>query len=87
MLEFHMNKKKESSNFTILGTNTTESQSKNYGCMVADRETHEVLHYVEKPETYVSSLINAGIYLFNYHLFDFIKELLADKPEQNSDFK
>lgn len=86
MLEFHMNKKKESSNFTILGTNTTESQSKNYGCMVADRETHEVLHYVEKPETYVSSLINAGIYLFNYHLFDFIKELLADKPEQNSDF-
>ena len=77
MLNFHMAKK---SNFTILGTEATESQSINYGCIVEDRETHEVLHYVEKPETYVSTLINCGIYLFNCDLFDFIRDQLAKIP-------
>lgn len=76
MLDFHMKKK----SFTILATEATESQSMNYGCIVEDRDTHEVLHYVEKPETYVSSLINCGIYLFNCDLFDVIKERLASNP-------
>lgn len=77
MLEFHNRK---NSNFTILGTEATESQSVNYGCIVEDKETHEVLHYVEKPETYVSSLINCGIYLFSCEIFDFIREELAKNP-------
>lgn len=29
----------------------------------------EVLHYVEKPETFVSNIINCGIYLFNPEIF------------------
>lgn len=36
-----------------------------HGCIVQDNETHEVLHWAEKPETFVSDLINCGIYIMN----------------------
>lgn len=77
MLDFH---NRTNSNFTILSTEATESQSVNYGCIVADKETNEVLHYVEKPETYVSKLINCGIYLFSCDLFEFIRDELSKNP-------
>ena len=77
MLEFHT---KNKSNFTILATEATESQSMNYGCIVEDQDTHQVLHYVEKPESYVSTLINCGIYLFGCEIFDFIREELSKNP-------
>lgn len=77
MLDFHMNKR---NSITILGTEATENQSMKYGCIVEDKCTHEVLHYVEKPETYVSSLINCGIYLVTCDLFEFISDLLAKSP-------
>ena len=41
------------------------TQSLNYGCIVKNSQTHEVLHYVEKPSTFVSDIINCGIYLFS----------------------
>nr|XP_035938845.1 mannose-1-phosphate guanyltransferase alpha isoform X10 [Halichoerus grypus] len=41
------------------------TQSLNYGCIVENPQTHEVLHYVEKPSTFVSDVINCGIYLFS----------------------
>lgn len=84
MLEFHTN---SDSSFTILGTEATESQSINYGCIVEDKITHEVLHYVEKPETYVSSLINCGIYLFNSEeFFNFIREELGKNSPSPAEF-
>ncbi len=82
MLDFHT---RHNSNFTILGTEATESQSVNYGCIVADKETHEVLHYVEKPETYVSTLINCGIYLFSCEVFDIIRDELAKCSQPDLD--
>ncbi len=33
-----------------------------YGCIVHDPASAQVLHYVEKPESWISSLINGGIY-------------------------
>jgi len=53
----------------ILGTEANEAQAVNYGCIVENPETHEVLHYVEKPETFVSNIINAGAYLFTPKIF------------------
>ena len=41
------------------------------------RDTHEVLHYVEKPESYVSSVINCGIYLLSLEIFDYIRDELS----------
>lgn len=74
MLDFHTSTK---SQLTILGTEATETQSVNYGCIVEDKQTHEVLHYVEKPEHYLSSLINCGVYLTSLDIFDLIRDELS----------
>ncbi|XP_021099878.1 mannose-1-phosphate guanyltransferase alpha isoform X5 [Heterocephalus glaber] len=51
--------------FLLLGTRANRTQSLNYGCIVENPQTHEVLHYVEKPSTFISDIINCGIYLFS----------------------
>lgn len=56
--------------FVILGTEANEVQSLNYGCIVEELNSHEVLHYVEKPGTFVSSLVNAGAYFFTPDIFE-----------------
>uniref|UniRef100_A0A7N4UZ51 GDP-mannose pyrophosphorylase A n=1 Tax=Sarcophilus harrisii TaxID=9305 RepID=A0A7N4UZ51_SARHA len=62
MLEAH---RRQPHPFLLLGTTANRTQSLNYGCIVENPETHEVLHYVEKPSTFVSDIINCGIYLFS----------------------
>ena len=54
---------------TILGTEATRQQSVNYGCVVEDKNTHTVLHYVEKPSSYISCIINCGVYVFSSQIF------------------
>ncbi|KAL4608989.1 mannose-1-phosphate guanyltransferase alpha [Arapaima gigas] len=58
--------------FVILGTTANRKQSMNYGCIVENQQTNEVLHYVEKPSTFVSDIINCGIYLFTPEIFQHI---------------
>ena len=71
---------------TILGTKVFLSRSAlikiapeaacNYGCIVSNPQTHEVLHYVEKPSSYISSTINCGVYFFDTSLFEFIRTVM-----------
>ena len=49
----------------ILGTRVAEDAATNFGCIVSDARTKQVLHYVEKPESRISNLINCGVYLFD----------------------
>ena len=44
--------------------------------MVEKEGTNEVTHYVEKPETFVSSLINCGLYAFSPAVLDFMGEVV-----------
>ncbi|KAK2745103.1 Proteasome subunit alpha type-2 [Myotisia sp. PD_48] len=48
----------------ILGTRVSNDAATNFGCLVSDSHTKRVLHYVEKPESHLSNLINCGVYLF-----------------------
>lgn len=48
----------------ILGTRVSADAASNFGCIVSDAHTRRVLHYVEKPESHISNLINCGVYLF-----------------------
>ncbi|XP_052079124.1 mannose-1-phosphate guanyltransferase alpha-A-like isoform X4 [Mytilus californianus] len=68
---------------TILGIEATRQQSLNYGCIVENKDTHEVLHYVEKPETYISTTINGGVYLFSPEIFQPLERIF----KQNLDSK
>ncbi|XP_056013280.1 mannose-1-phosphate guanyltransferase alpha-A-like isoform X2 [Ostrea edulis] len=71
------------SHCTILGTEATRQQSLNYGCIVENKSTHEVLHYVEKPETYISTTINAGVYLFSPDIFCTLEKIFKKNQEDN----
>ena len=50
---------------TLLGTHVSRGSALNLGCLVQDPSTKEVLHYVEKPRTFVSDLISCGVYVFD----------------------
>lgn len=65
MLELFERKEAEA---VILGTRVS-SDSTNFGCIVSDPQSHQVLHYVEKPESHISNLINCGVYLFSTNSF------------------
>ncbi|XP_018330302.1 mannose-1-phosphate guanyltransferase alpha-A [Agrilus planipennis] len=78
--EFHKSKK-DKALVTIMSTEATRQQSLEYGCMVIDKDTQEVKHYVEKPSSYVSTLINCGVYLFSPDIFQKIGEVFNSKQQ------
>ncbi|KAL3307638.1 hypothetical protein Ciccas_013845, partial [Cichlidogyrus casuarinus] len=82
MLEFHASLNPSTPKFVILGTEATRSQANSFGCIVECAESHEVTHYVEKPETFVSATINCGVYLFTPSIFNFIR--IAYLSHQNT---
>ncbi|XP_050307587.1 mannose-1-phosphate guanyltransferase alpha-A [Anthonomus grandis grandis] len=66
----------------VMSTEATRPQSLNFGCMVTDKNTNEITHYVEKPSSYVSTLINCGIYVFSLKIFNIIGEAFNSKQEE-----
>ncbi|QIX01544.1 hypothetical protein AMS68_007061 [Peltaster fructicola] len=68
----------------ILGTRVPNDAASNFGCIVSDTHTKRVLHYVEKPESHISNLINCGVYLFSTEsIFPSIKSAIrrrVDRP-------
>eukprot|EP00092_Neocalanus_flemingeri_P006046 GFUD01006515.1.p1 GENE.GFUD01006515.1~~GFUD01006515.1.p1 ORF type:complete len:424 (-),score=88.15 GFUD01006515.1:85-1356(-) len=80
MLNFHLSK--NSAVGTILGTEATRQQSVNYGCIVEDKVTHAVLHYVEKPNSYISTMINCGVYIFSPEIFPMLQRVFNAKQTE-----
>ncbi|XP_034826153.1 mannose-1-phosphate guanylyltransferase regulatory subunit alpha-B isoform X1 [Maniola hyperantus] len=61
---------------TIMGTEATRQQSVHYGCMVHEPTTKAVTHYVEKPSSYISTLINCGVYVCSLQVFHTMADAL-----------
>ena len=72
----------------ILGTRVSDDAASNFGCLVSDAHTSRVLHYVEKPESHISNLINCGVYLFSTEcIFPSIRSAIkrrSDRPRMIS---
>ena len=69
----------------ILGTRVSEEAASNFGCIVSDAHTRRVLHYVEKPESHISNLINCGVYLFSTEaIFPSIKSAIKRRTDRPS---
>ena len=67
----------------ILGTRVPNDAAVNFGCIVSDAHTKRVLHYVEKPENYISNLINCGVYLFDVEcIFPAIRSAIKRRTER-----
>ncbi|CAB4434384.1 unnamed protein product [Rhizophagus irregularis] len=79
MMEFHNT---HQGLCTILGTKVAREAAKRYGYLVAKPESNEVLHYVEKPESFISDLISCGIYLFNCDIFNEMKNAMENKQHR-----
>ncbi|KAK8378684.1 hypothetical protein O3P69_009412 [Scylla paramamosain] len=80
MLDFHTGLAMPSL-ITIMGTEATRQQSTMYGCIVEDKETHQILHYVEKPSTFVSPLINCGVYICSPDIFKRVGEIFNSRQD------
>lgn len=69
----------------ILGTRVSEEAASNFGCIVSDGHTRRVLHYVEKPESHISNLINCGVYLFSTEaIFPSIRTAIKRRTDRPS---
>ncbi|KAL7414499.1 nucleotide-diphospho-sugar transferase [Mrakia frigida] len=66
---------------TIVGKQVPKGTEQRFGVMVVDGETKQAIHYVEKPESWVSSMINTGVYLFDKSIFDEIKVAMEEKSK------
>jgi len=62
----------------LLTTEATREQSINYGCVVVNDE-NEVVHYVDKPTTFLSTHISCGLYLLRPSIWEHLEEAASAK--------
>lgn len=61
----------------------SEDAATGFGCIVSDSHTKRVLHWVERPEAFISNLISCGVYLFSTEaLFSAIRSTIKRRVER-----
>jgi len=70
--------------YLLMSVEVSQEQTKNYGVMGVNPQTQEVMHYIEKPGSFVSQHINAGVYLLGSECFDDIAKVFNEQySDQN----
>lgn len=69
---------------TVLVIKVSAESANQFGELVADPTTNELLHYIEKPETFVSDLINCGVYVFTPDIFTAIQGVSTHREDRAS---
>ncbi|CAK9139186.1 unnamed protein product [Ilex paraguariensis] len=67
---------------TLLASKVSAESAYQFGELVADPITKELLHYTEKPETFVSDLINCGVYVFTPEIFNAIQDVSTHREDR-----
>ncbi|XP_073291494.1 uncharacterized protein [Primulina huaijiensis] len=67
---------------TILVIKVSPESASQFGELVADPDTNELLHYTEKPETFVSDRINCGVYIFTPYIFTAIQGVSTQRKDR-----
>lgn len=81
LYNFHT-QRPDTAQVTIMSTEATRQQAVHYGCLVFDRDTGAVSHYVEKPSSYVSTFINCGVYVCSMDIFGKLAEVFHSKVQE-----
>jgi len=71
--------------YLVMGVQVENEQSMNYGCMGVNPQTNEVVHYIEKPSSFVSNHINGGVYLLSTEVFDDISKIFQERVGTGND--
>ncbi|KAL8230642.1 hypothetical protein R6Q57_000420 [Mikania cordata] len=79
MLEAH---KRYGGMGTVLVIKVSPESADQFGELVADPNTNELLHYTEKPETFVSDRINCGVYVFTPEIFTAIQGVSTERKDR-----
>lgn len=79
MLDAH---KKYGGMGTILVVKVSPESASQFGELVSDPVTNELLHYTEKPETFVSDRINCGVYIFTPDVFTAIEGVSTQRKDR-----
>lgn len=79
ILQFH--KSKDNALMTIMATETTKQQALNYGCIAKHPTLDHMTHYVEKPSTFVSTLISCGVFFCSLQIFDKLAAAVNEKQQ------
>lgn len=75
LLDFHH--ATAGSDCTVLGKEL-EDTAHQYGEMVVDTKSSELLHYAARPQSDISTVVNAGIYVFSPAMFDHLARVGDD---------
>lgn len=67
--------------YLMMSVEVSPEQTTNYGVMGINSQTNEVIHYIEKPKSFVSQHINAGVYLLSAECFDDISKVFNERYE------
>lgn len=67
---------------TLLVIKVSPESASQFGELVADPVTNELLHYTEKPETFVSDRINCGVYVFTPEIFTAIQDVSTQRKDR-----
>lgn len=67
-----------------MGIKVPRDSARKFGCIVTNPDTSQALHYVEKPESFISDTINTGVYLFDRSIFDEIKTAMDLKLKKTA---
>ncbi|KAK4767890.1 hypothetical protein SAY87_003031 [Trapa incisa] len=67
---------------TLLVIKVSAESASQFGELVADPVTNELLHYTEKPETFVSDRINCGVYVFTPNIFAAIQNVSTQRKDR-----
>ena len=60
-----------------------KGQSLQYGCAGINPVTSEVEHYIDKPDSFVSSDVNGGVYLLSTDIFKVIGSVFHQRHRSN----
>ena len=69
---------------TVMSVKARKEQAGNYGCLVTETDSFEVRHYAEKPSTFVSTDINAGVYVMTPAIFNDMKTVFLRNHDAGS---
>lgn len=67
---------------TMLVVKVSAESANQFGELVADPHSKELLHYTERPETFVSNLINCGVYIFTPDIFAAIQGAFTERKDR-----
>ncbi|CAD8134014.1 unnamed protein product [Paramecium pentaurelia] len=80
--DYHKMKSGQCSMMTI---RVSKEESTRYGCLIKDCNTDQLIHHAEKPEQYISNLVNCGVYFFNQSFKTTILNVKAKKEANLSE--